>query len=105
MLINRLGIRAAQQVPHVHFHIVPRPALNNTGPNARPSFAMFGRGQREELDEEEAEELVRVLRGELVREIRRVKDVEGVDLDLEGEGCQLGSGGSGGRKGGGLVKL
>ena len=44
---------------------------------------MFGRGQRDELDEEEGEELAGVIRGELAREVQRVKDVEGVDLDLE----------------------
>jgi hypothetical protein len=44
---------------------------------------MFGRGQREDLDDEEAEELARLLREELAREVARVKDQEGVDLDVD----------------------
>lgn len=44
---------------------------------------MFGRGQRDDLDDEEGEKLVGMLRGELAREVMRVREVEGVDLDLE----------------------
>lgn len=44
---------------------------------------MFGRGQRDELDEEEGEELADMIRGELAREVQRIRDVEGVDLDME----------------------
>lgn len=46
---------------------------------------MFGRGQREELDDNEAQETVTQLRVELAREVARVKEVEGIDLDLDGE--------------------
>lgn len=42
---------------------------------------MFGKGQRDELDEEEGEVLAGEIRGELAREVRRVRDVEGVDLE------------------------
>lgn len=42
---------------------------------------MFGRGQRDELMDDEAEELVVLLRNELAREVKRVKEEEGVDLD------------------------
>lgn len=48
------------------------------------SFVMFGRGQRDELDDDEGEALARLLRVELAREAQRVKKEEGVDLDLEG---------------------
>lgn len=44
---------------------------------------MFGRGQREDLDDEEGESLAGMLREELAREVERVKREEG--LDLEGE--------------------
>lgn len=42
---------------------------------------MFGRGQREELDEEEGEQLAGLIRGELAREVQRVREIEGVDLE------------------------
>jgi hypothetical protein len=41
---------------------------------------MFGRGQREELDDDEAEILARELRLELVEEVKRIQREEGVDL-------------------------
>lgn len=77
------GTRAAQVVPHVHFHIVPRPPLDHRpAPNVtRMSYIMFGRGQREELDEEDGEQLAELIRGELAREVQRVREVEGVDLE------------------------
>lgn len=63
------GARAAQVVPHVHFHIIPRPA---TKPEIKSrSWTMFGRGQRDDLDDEEgariAGEMRRVLRVEIER--------------------------------------
>ncbi|KAJ5762377.1 uncharacterized protein N7511_005759 [Penicillium nucicola] len=76
-VVQNNGERAAQVVPHVHFHIIPRPA---TGANQRSSFAMFGRGQREELDDDEGEALARELRLELVEEVKRIQRDEGVDL-------------------------
>ena len=55
-------------VPHVHFHIIPRPALT---PELRnKSFTMFGRGQRSELDDEEAVELAAKVRGTIAEEFR-----------------------------------
>jgi IS4 transposase len=41
---------------------------------------MFGRGQRDDLDEAEGEELAGVLREAMAREVRRVGEEEGVDL-------------------------
>ncbi|OJJ97820.1 hypothetical protein ASPACDRAFT_1857841 [Aspergillus aculeatus ATCC 16872] len=86
-VVQNNGVRAAQQVPHVHFHVIPRPDLGSASGGgsaaaARPSFVMFGRGQREELDEEEGEALARGLREELAREVVNVKKVEGVDLEV-----------------------
>ena len=69
-----IGAAAAQVVPHVHFHIIPRPGLTPELRNR--SFTMFGRGQRSEIDDEEAAELSKNLREELAREIRRLKNRE-----------------------------
>lgn len=63
-------------VPHVHFHIIPRPSDFAH----KPSFAMFGRGQRHELDDEEGDVLARAMRAELAREVNRIQDEEGVLL-------------------------
>jgi len=41
---------------------------------------MFGRGQREELDDDEAEVLAREIRLEIVEEVKRIQRDEGVDL-------------------------
>lgn len=41
---------------------------------------MFGRGQREELDDDEAEILARDVRLELIEEVKRIQRDEGVDL-------------------------
>ncbi|KAB8218782.1 HIT-like domain-containing protein [Aspergillus novoparasiticus] len=81
-VVQNNGIRAAQQVPHAHFHIIPRPSSNPAANAARASFVMFGRGQREELDDDEGEELAGLLRGELARDILRVREM---GVDLEGE--------------------
>lgn len=65
-IVQNNGAAAAQVVPHVHFHIIPRPALT---PELRnKSFTMFGRGQRSEIDDDEAAELAKNLREELIRQ-------------------------------------
>jgi diadenosine tetraphosphate (Ap4A) HIT family hydrolase len=69
-----LGAAAAQVVPHVHFHIIPRPSLTPELRNR--SFTMFGRGQRSDLDEDEAAELAKNLRAELARELERIAERE-----------------------------
>jgi diadenosine tetraphosphate (Ap4A) HIT family hydrolase len=68
-LLVLIGAAAAQIVPHVHFHIIPRPALTPELRNR--SFTMFGRGQRSELDEDEAAVLAEKLRAELKVELAR----------------------------------
>jgi len=88
-------------VPHVHFHIIPRPG---DVPNIEhKSWTVFGKGQREELDEEDARVLVRRMRGALGREVARVREREGVDLDLDGAGgdggVEVGVEGGGEREG------
>ncbi|GMF73773.1 unnamed protein product [Aspergillus oryzae] len=84
-VVQNNGIRAAQQVPHAHFHIIPRASSNPAANAARASFVMFGRGQREELDDDEGEELAGLLRGELASEVLRVREM-GVDLECEVHG-------------------
>ncbi|KAE8151862.1 HIT-like domain-containing protein [Aspergillus avenaceus] len=71
-VVQNNGVGAAQQVPHAHFHIIPRPPLGQVPDRGRVSFVMFGRGQREELDEEEGEMLAGLLREELAREVGRI---------------------------------
>lgn len=66
-IVQNNGARAAQVVPHVHFHIIPRP---ESRPEIKSrSWTMFGRGQRDDLDDEEgvrlAGEMRRVLREEI----------------------------------------
>ncbi|KAJ5814984.1 hypothetical protein N7474_006761 [Penicillium riverlandense] len=83
-VVQNNGARAAQQVPHVHFHIIPRPAAEGAwNPRLKPSFAMFGRGQRDDLDDDEGASLASEMRAELAREVQRVFEEEGVDLGLD----------------------
>ncbi|KAJ9497995.1 hypothetical protein H2202_006598 [Exophiala xenobiotica] len=80
-VVQHNGPGAAQVVPHVHFHIVPRPPLNYVTPprptsalkmkqyppNAQPSghkrtMILFGRGMRDDLDDDDAAVLVEDMR-------------------------------------------
>ncbi|KAI0882970.1 HIT-like protein [Annulohypoxylon maeteangense] len=60
-VVQNNGAAAAQVVNHVHYHLIPRPEIRASG-RFRESFTMFGRGTREELDDEEAEALAEKLR-------------------------------------------
>lgn len=73
---NIVGARAAQVVPHVHFHIIPRVGDDVPEVKAR-SWTVFGKGQREELDEEDAVVLVGKMRERLRGEVERVRRKEG----------------------------
>lgn len=53
---------------------------------------MFGRGQREELDEEDGEELVREMRRVLGEEVRAVEEREGVRFGWDEEQVAGGGG-------------
>lgn len=70
-----IGARAAQVVPHVHFHIIPR--VGDVPEVKARSWTVFGKGQREDLDEEDAEVLVKRMRGRLGKEVERVGRIEG----------------------------
>ncbi|KAK5719763.1 hypothetical protein LTR17_015134 [Elasticomyces elasticus] len=73
-VVQNNGERAAQVVPHIHFHLIPRyqeGRRENAGKGKvdvgmLKSWRMFGRGTREDLDEEEAKEMA----GELRRAMR-----------------------------------
>ncbi|KAI2472678.1 HIT-like protein [Annulohypoxylon bovei var. microspora] len=60
-VVQNNGAAAAQVVNHVHYHLIPRPDIRASG-KLRESFTMFGRGMREELDDDEAEALAAKLR-------------------------------------------
>lgn len=72
-VVQNNGVRAAQVVPHIHFHLIPRyqegrkenANKGNVDVGMLKSWRMFGRGAREDLDDEEGAELARVLRESL----------------------------------------
>ncbi|CAD6590216.1 MAG: hypothetical protein ASARMPRED_004679 [Alectoria sarmentosa] len=64
------GARAAQVVPHVHFHIIPR--VDDVPEVKARSWTVFGKGQREELDEDDAVVLVKRMRERLRNEVERL---------------------------------
>ncbi|WEW60693.1 hypothetical protein PRK78_006180, partial [Emydomyces testavorans] len=69
-------------VPHAHFHIIPRPPLDQMT-SSKMSWVMFGRGQRHELNDEDGQKLANQLRIELAKEVTRIKETEGIDLDTD----------------------
>ena len=74
------GAAAAQVVPHVHYHIIPRGG-NVPDLKAR-SWTMFGRGQREELDDEDGVKIAAAIRKELKQALKEMEgqDAEGTKL-------------------------
>ncbi|KAL2067057.1 hypothetical protein VTL71DRAFT_1481 [Oculimacula yallundae] len=62
-IVQNNGAAASQVVPHVHYHLIPRPQLN--GEERNRSFTMFGKGMRSEICDEEAAELAEKLRVEI----------------------------------------
>ncbi|KAG6007703.1 hypothetical protein E4U21_005664 [Claviceps maximensis] len=74
-VLQNNGAAAAQVVPHMHYHIIPRPEIRARG-KMHESFTMFGRGQREELDEEEAARLAARIRREVACVMREDEDRE-----------------------------
>lgn len=96
VIFKYIGARAAQVVPHVHFHIIPRVGDDVPEVKAR-SWTVFGKGQREELDECDAVLLVGRMRERLKGEVERVRRREGEEAvrRLFGEG----GGGDGGGNG------
>lgn len=76
-IVQNNGERAAQVVPHIHFHFIPRyqeGRQDNAGKGKvdvgmLKSWRVFGRGSREDLDEEEGAELAAQLREALRKEL------------------------------------
>jgi diadenosine tetraphosphate (Ap4A) HIT family hydrolase len=99
-LVQNNGPGAAQVVPHVHFHLIPRPPLNYTyparaskvppkhskyPPNEQPTArarnaVIFGRGIREDLDYDESEILVEEIRQAIKDECDPTSAMENLDL-------------------------
>ncbi|KAH7403615.1 HIT-like domain-containing protein [Cadophora sp. MPI-SDFR-AT-0126] len=69
-IVQNNGAAASQVVPHVHYHLIPRPQLN--GEERNRSFTMFGKGMRSEIDDEEASRLAGRVRVEVKRERERM---------------------------------
>ncbi|KAK5051401.1 hypothetical protein LTR84_003053 [Exophiala bonariae] len=109
-VVQNNGPGAAQVVPHVHFHVIPRPPLNysypplarsanapstpkhgkyppNEVPPARARNAViFGRGTREDLDEEESEILIEEIRQNIKDEFdsqAAASSLENLDLSSD----------------------
>ncbi|KFH40725.1 Hit family protein-like protein [Hapsidospora chrysogenum ATCC 11550] len=87
-VVQNNGAAAAQVVPHMHYHLIPRPEIRASG-RSHESFTMFGRGRREELDDDEAA----VLAAEIRRQVAAVVREQGQD-DLAADD-DLGGGSSG----------
>ncbi|KAK7748693.1 hypothetical protein SLS53_000715 [Cytospora paraplurivora] len=70
-VVQNNGAAAAQVVPHMHFHVIPRPEIRAQG-RWSEKFTMFGRGQRSDLDAEDGEQLAERIRRELVGVLREL---------------------------------
>ena len=68
-VVQNNGAAAAQVVPHMHYHIIPRPEIRASG-KLSESFTMFGRGQRSELDDDEGEKLAGEIREAVAHVLR-----------------------------------
>ncbi|KEF53330.1 uncharacterized protein A1O9_10778 [Exophiala aquamarina CBS 119918] len=119
-IVQNNGPGAAQVVPHVHFHLIPRPPLNytyparvskappkhssylpNEQPNARARNAiMFGRGQRQDLDYDEAEVLVEEIRQAIKDECDPASALDSLNLGSEDQAASDSHGETKNRKGG-----
>lgn len=88
MAVQNAGARAAQVVPHVHFHVIPR--VGDVPEVKARSWTVFGKGQREELDEDDARVLVGRIRERLRGEVERVRKRDGEEAfrRLVGEGVE-----------------
>ncbi|KAI1639248.1 HIT-like domain-containing protein [Biscogniauxia mediterranea] len=75
-VVQNNGAAAAQVVGHVHYHVIPRPGLRAADAAGRRSFTMFGRGVREELDDEDAAVLAAEVRRRVAEVVREEEEEE-----------------------------
>lgn len=75
-VVQNNGAAAAQVVPHMHYHVIPRPEIRAQG-RWRDKFTMFGRGQRTDLDPEDGERLAERVREELATLLRQQQEEDG----------------------------
>ena len=79
-VVQNNGATAAQVVPHVHYHIIPR---NGQVPEIKArSWTMFGRGQRDELDDEDGVKIAALIRKELVADVKALENSDSVAREL-----------------------
>ncbi|KAH9990261.1 HIT-like domain-containing protein [Xylariaceae sp. FL0662B] len=81
-VVQNNGAAAAQVVDHVHYHLIPRPDIRASG-RLSQSFTMFGRGVREDLDDEEAAELAERLRRDVAAVVAEEKEQEEQDSKVK----------------------
>ncbi|KAK6363664.1 hypothetical protein TWF730_001085 [Orbilia blumenaviensis] len=67
-VVQNNGARASQVVKHVHYHIIPRPESHT----ASRAWTMFGKGQRSDLDDDEAALIAARIRQEIAWEMERM---------------------------------
>lgn len=72
-VVQNNGAAAAQVVPHMHYHVIPRPEIRAQG-RWSEKFTMFGRGQRTDLDPEDGEKLAELVRGHVVSVLGEERD-------------------------------
>lgn len=82
-VVQNNGAAAAQVVPHMHYHVIPRPEIRAQG-RWSEKFTMFGRGQRSDLDPEDGEKLAVRVREEIGKIL---SDEKGIG-DTKAEGKQ-----------------
>lgn len=74
-VVQNNGAAAAQVVPHMHYHVIPRPEIRAQG-RWSEKFTMFGRGQRSDLDPEDGERLAASVRAHVVDVLREEGQAE-----------------------------
>lgn len=86
-VVQNNGAAAAQVVPHMHYHIIPRPEIRAQG-RWSEKFTMFGRGQRTDLDAEDGENLADKVRVEIAKVLS--EEAEGVGKRYDGQDIKSG---------------
>lgn len=88
-VVQNNGAAAAQVVPHMHYHVIPRPEIRAQG-RWSERFTMFGRGQRSDLDPEDGEALAELVRRHVVGVLAEEREEEGERGEKERGGLPKG---------------